>query len=332
MPSLLEIKKVNSLGHIILNRPQALNALSDEMLRNITQALVDFTDDPKIKIIAISSTAEKAFCAGGDVRWMATTKNRQIQLDFFAHEYHLNGAIAKLNKPYVSLMNGLTMGGGVGIGLHGSYSIATESFVFAMPETAIGLFPDVGASYILSRLPQGIGMYLALTGQRVNAFLAHELGLVKYVIMDENKASCIEDLSNLSTSIDAYFAKLHINKPQNFGSEMAYIEQCFTQNSIEDIINALRDLNNPWAHKTLNTLNACSPLSLKVTFLQLNRAAGKSLYECLATDKKLVKHFLAGHDFYEGVRAMLIDKDKTPHWSPKTLAEISDKDVELYFS
>lgn len=382
----LEIYKDKMAGRIILNRSKAYNALSFSMIQKIYKSLLNFEEDQNIKLIIISSNSEKAFCAGGDVKWLyALNKNEDAKetcnkvenkiakklysqqfdfprgasressgvyvvvnedaketcnkaedkiaksMEFFMQEYRLNAYIPKLKKPYISIMNGLTMGGGVGIGLHGSHPVATESFVFAMPETAIGLFPDVGASYLLSRLPNGIGMYLALTGKTINAFTAYKLGLVKYVIKDVDIQSCIQKLTNSSSDdIDYCLGSFHVNTEMEF-LPVDYIKECFTQTSLEEIIKALKKLNNEWAQQILQTLQAYSPMSLKVTFLQIQKAKHKNLESCLKMDKQLVKHFVQGHDFYEGIRAMLIDKDKTPHWRPKTLDEVTDFDLNNYF-
>lgn len=334
----LEIYKDKIAGRIILNRPEAYNALSFSMIQAIYQSLVNFEEDKSIALTIISSNSDKSFCAGGDIKWLYAIKNKKVQerLVFFMKEYRLNAYIAALKKPYVSIMNGLTMGGGVGIGLHGSHPVATESFVFAMPETAIGLFPDVGASYLLSRLPKGIGMYLALTGKSINAFTAYKLGLVKYIIPDASVQNCIQKLThilpskNLLNDIDACLQLLHENTENEF-LPVDNIEKCFTKSSLKEIINALSNLDNEWAQQILKIFKTCSPMSLKVTFLQIQQAKHKDLVSCLAMDKQLVNHFVQGHDFYEGVRAMLIDKDKTPHWQPSTLEEVTDLDVELYF-
>lgn len=329
------------IGRVILNRPDALNALTLPMIKAFYKQLTHWSKDQSIYAVILEAAPGRAFCAGGDVRWLYESGKKQDpeQLAFFWHEYRLNAMIGSFNKPFISLMNGLTMGGGVGVGLHGSHPIATEQFVLAMPETAIGLFPDVGASYLLSRLPSGLGLYLALTGSRVSAADARGWGLVKYVIPAESLSDVVTNLVHLEMdadplAIDRCFNAFNLEPgvlPTLSKKDLLQIESCFTQGSVEAIMASLKQMDTSWAIETYARMQQLSPLSLKVTFKQMQRASHLDLTGCLAMDEVLVKHFMQGHDFYEGVRALLIDKDKTPHWEPGTLAGVSEEQVEGYF-
>jgi enoyl-CoA hydratase len=326
------------IGLITLNRPQALNALTHAMILALHEQLETWAADDNIHALVIQATAGRAFCAGGDVRGLfeAGRRDPTEPLSFFRHEYRLNHFIHQLKKPYLAFMDGFTFGGGVGISLHGSHPVASERFLMAMPETSIGFFPDIGASHLLTRCPGAYGMYLALTGQRLDASLAKSFGLVRAVIPSETwplvLASLIEtDLSTqaherVNTCLMAYAQE------SASASEHAHdIATCFDKPHLEHIFLALKALDNPWAQETLALLSEKSPMSLQVTFMQIKRAQGMSLLECLTQDYSLAYHFMKNSDFYEGVRALLIDKDKSPHWKPAALQSILPKDVAAYF-
>jgi enoyl-CoA hydratase len=270
------------VGRVILNRPEALNALTLPMIKAFYKQLSLWNKDQSIYAVILEAAPGRAFCAGGDVRWLCEAGKKQDpeQLTFFWHEYRLNALIGSLRKPFISLMNGLIMGGGVGVGLHGSHPIATEQFVLAMPETAIGLFPDVGASYLLSRLPSGLGMYFALTGSRMGAADALACGLVKYVIPAESSHDVLKNLIQLEIDSDPLAIDRCIHAfnlepgvlPTMSKQDLAQIESCFTQASVEAIMASLKQLGNPWALETYARIQQLSPLSLKVTFRQMQQA------------------------------------------------------------
>lgn len=331
------------IGRIVLSRPEALNALTLSMIKAFYKQLLAWKRDTSILAVILEAAPGRAFCAGGDVRWLYEMGKKQdpAQLEFFWHEYRLNALIGTFGKPFISLMNGITMGGGVGIGLHGSHPVATEQFVLAMPETAIGLFPDVGASYLLSRLPSGLGMYFALTGRRMMPADALSLGLVKYLIPESSLADLLKNIIELEASdvfeqeINHCFDMVRLapgSLPTMSQDELNWIETSFTQDSLEAVLAKLKKMDTAWAKETSTLMQQLSPMSLKVTFKQIQQATQLSFKACLAMDEVLVKHFMQGQDFYEGVRALLIDKDKTPTWHPATLAEISDDMVGAYFS
>lgn len=323
------------IGFITLNRTRALNALTFEMIEAIYQKLSLWQADDKIHAVVVKAAPGRAFCAGGDVRWVYDVGRADYNsvLDFFAREYRLNLLIHNYKKPYIAFMDGITMGGGVGISLHGSHSVATENFVFAMPETAIGFFPDIGASYFLSKLENHIGIYLGLSGRQISAQDARSLGLVKHLVDAQNVEKLIENLSELDLSTDAnarvsaYFAKEEVEFSNTITKLGLEIDNCFKHQDIESIMDCVLP-----DQKLFAELMNKSPLSLKVTLAQLLKARTLDLADCLKMDYVLVGHFLRGHDFYEGVRALLIDKDKLPNWQYKSYTLVDEEVVASYFS
>ncbi len=327
------------IGLVELNRPQALNALNLPMIQALQQQLQRWQADDNIYAVVVKAEGEKAFCAGGDVRHIYHLGSDKYaeKMQFFWHEYRLNHYINQFNKPYIALMDGITMGGGVGISLQGSHPVASERFVFAMPETSIGFFPDIGASHLLARCPGQLGVYLGLTGERLNAQEAYKLGLVKQVVPSEKTSSLLIRLLATDLSKDAHqridsclqeFAKPVDNTTIE---NQAIIDRCFAQESVEKIFSSLQNEKGDWAQATLENLAKKSPLSLKVTLAQLRKAKSLSMAECIKMDYCLVSHFMRSPNFYEGVRALLIDKDKSPHWQPDDLALISEEKVASYF-
>lgn len=326
------------LGLITLNRPESLNALTLTMITAIQNQLSFWNEDADVHAIIMRAAPGKAFCAGGDVRWLyhfgQGTSDEQLQ--FFWHEYHLNHFIQQLGKPYIALMDGITLGGGVGISLHGSHPIASERFIFAMPETSIGFFPDIGASHLLTQCPGALGIYLGLTGDKLSAYQALQANLIKGVVCADKMDDFIAGLHNLDLATNA--TKQVDKYLHTFASQEAeplpqqnLIDSCFANNSIEEIMQALADSKSSWAEQTLKVLSQKSPLSLKITLAQLQKAQGLSLGECLKMDYTLVNHFMNASDFYEGVRALLIDKDKNPQWNPASLELVTQQMVDDYF-
>lgn len=328
------------IGLITLNRPEALNALNLAMIKAIQRQLLLWQKAPDIHAVVVQAAGEKAFCAGGDVRWLyeAGLAKKPEQMQFFWHEYRLNHYIHHFSKPYISLMNGITMGGGVGISLHGSHPVATNRFIFAMPETGIGFFPDIGASHLLSRCPGKLGIYLGLTGNRLSAQDALVAGLVKQVISSEKLSDVLASLINADLSknthqqVDVCLQKFALpieNAP--IENELPAINTCFEHVTVEKIFSALEARGDEWAMTVLGNLRQKAPLSLKVTLAQIQKAKSMSLADCVKMDYCLVSQFMRDADFYEGIRALLVDKDKTPHWQPKTLELVTDAKVADYF-
>lgn len=328
------------IGLVTLNRTEALNALTLPMILALTEQLEAWEKDDEIHAVVVCAEAGKAFCAGGDVRWLyeAGKRGDPSLLQFFWHEYRLNHLIHQFKKPYIALMNGITMGGGVGISLHGAYPVASENFSFAMPETTIGFFPDIGASYLLSRCPDHFGVYLGLTGARLNAADAMYLHLIQFIVPAEKFDGVLFDLieSDLSTQAEARVEaclKRYACPPESAPIQAveSAIHQSFAYPEIELILADLNQSGQDWHQQTLKNLEQKSPLSLKVTLEQLKKSAHLTLPECLKMDYCLVQHFMQDHDFYEGVRALLVDKDKSPKWGAETLDQVTEQMVSEYF-
>lgn len=330
----------NGFGVITLNRESHLNALTLEMINAIFSKLKTWEHDDNVYAVIIKTTAtSKAFCAGGDIRWIykAGLEKLPMQLEFFRLEYTLNYYIANYPKPYIALMNGITMGGGVGISMHSNFAVATDKFIFAMPETTIGFFPDIGASYLLSRIPKNYGKYLGLTGKRLNAFEARNLGLLKYVISSNRYDEIFYELLNIEKSsqdmfgvIDNFFKSHNLQHTQEDLSDIQFIQESFEFTNVKEVIDFLQK-NEPQDFNIFKDLQAKSPLSLCITLRQLNLAKDFNLKDCLSLDYCLVQNFIQDHDFYEGVRALLIDKDNNPKWQPDTLEHVSQDKILSYF-
>jgi len=328
-----------NLGIITLNRPEALNALNHVMFLAMQKQLTEWENASHIKGVIIKAVPGRAFCAGGDIKhaYQLRDKNDSSLLTFFKDEYDLNRHIYHYSKPYIALLDGITMGGGVGISLHGSHKIGTKNLVFAMPETTIGFYPDVGGTFILANLPDKIGFYLGLTGARVAYNDCLDLNLVNQIV-DPNQfpeiifaiadASFDEDSKSLINSIIKKFKQ---EIPHSVLLEhKAVIQKTFSKNSIEEIIQAL-ELEDEWGQMIASQLKIKSPTSLKVTLEALKKAENADFDTCMQNEFLLTSHFIRGHDFFEGVRAVLIDKDQKPHWKPSRIEEVSKKDVEKYF-
>jgi enoyl-CoA hydratase len=296
--------------------------------------LEDWAKDPNIKAVVIRGAGERAFCAGGDIRalYESGKAGTPYALDFYRDEYRLDAAIKHFPKPYVALIHGIVMGGGVGVSVHGSHRIAAESAVFAMPETGIGLFPDVGGSYFLPRCPGQVGMYLALTGARLKTTDCLYAGVATHFVPQAKWETLLERLAN-GTAPDQALEGLADNVPDTFlETHRNAIDSIFALESVEAILAALDDEGTDWAGETAATLHTKSPTSLKVTFRQIREGARLEFDECMRMEYRMVNRIVAGHDFYEGVRAAIIDKDGAPKWQPADLAGVGGADVDAYFA
>ncbi|NXL17899.1 HIBCH protein, partial [Setophaga kirtlandii] len=337
------LEKKGGAGIITLNRPKALNALNLPMIQKIYPQIKTWEQDPETFLIIIKGTGGKAFCAGGDIRAIteAGKVGDKLIQDFFIGEYRLNNAIGTCKKPYVALIDGITMGGGVGVSVHGHFRVATEKTVFAMPETAIGLFPDVGGGYFLPRLSGKIGYYLALTGCRLKGRDVLRAGIATHFVESEKLPALEKDLIALKSPskekiadlLNSYHMKCTIDQEKEFALDehMDKINSLFSANSMEEIVKKLKQDGSPFAMKQLETINKMSPTSLKLTLRQLREGASMSLQEVLRMEYRLSQACMKGHDFYEGVRAVLIDKDQSPKWKPAALEEVSDEFVDNCF-
>lgn len=337
-------ENVGNAGVITLNRPKALNALNLTMIRHILPQLKKWDKDSETDIVIIKGTGGKAFCAGGDIRAVteAGKSGDSLAQDFFREEYILNNTIGTYQKPYVALIDGITMGGGVGLSVHGRFRVATEKTLFAMPETGIGLFPDVGGGYFLPRLQGKLGLFLALTGFRLKGRDVQRVGVATHFVQSEKIASLEKDLVDLKSPsisdvthlLDSYqeLSTLDAEKPFILQQHREAIDRLFTAASVEEILENLHKDGSAFAQKQIETLSKMSPTSLKLTFRQIQKGASMSLKEVLVMEYRLTQACMRGHDFYEGVRAVLIDKDQSPKWKPSTLTEVSERAVEECFS
>ncbi len=329
----------NHLGKIILNRPKALNALNDAMFLQLSEQLQRWEKEESIKAVLVRSNCEKAFCAGGDIRAIYENKHESVDTisHYFQLEYEINRLIFHFHKPYIALLHGITMGGGVGISIHGSHCVAAENLRWAMPETMIGFFPDVGATYYLSRLADFIGVYLALTGNTIDVNNALSLQLIKKIVpyhhFDalEKKLTETDFTANDSDIVTKIIGSFSDGRETENSLPIEKIAACFCFSSVEEIIEALINDASDWSKEILVQLSSRSPTSLKVTLHQLQLAKNKSLDEVIAMDLHIARTMLANHDFFEGVRAAIIDKDKNPQWKPAQLFEVTDDHVNDYF-
>ncbi len=331
------------LGVMTLNKPQAYNALSHDMILHITEQLDQWSRNKHLLTVIVRSDFEKAFCSGGDIRFLydAGKKGDIAALrSFFCDEYKLIHRINTYPKPWVSFINGITMGGGVGLSIHGHHRVATETLRFAMPECAIGFFPDVGGSYFLSRCPGELGTYLGLSGASINAADALYCGLIDHCVVGGNYAAMKAQLldTDFGKATDIHKAitailKQHAIQPENsaLAEKRELIDKYFQGDSIIRIICNLEQDASPWCQELAFNLQQKSPLSLKVALEQLRRGKNLTLDACLKMEYTIAQHFATAKDFYEGVRAQIVDKDKTPHWQPATLAAVSDETVAAYF-
>jgi enoyl-CoA hydratase/carnithine racemase len=335
-PQSVHIEKHNALGIITLDRPEVLNALDGEMRATIAEALPTFPADPIIYAIALQSTSEKAFCAGGDVCKIieAFRKDPAEARRLFAEEYRLNWALECFSRPSVSLIDGVVMGSGVGLTAFNTHRVAGEKYRFAMPETSIGLFPDVGVSHILAGLPNEIGVYLGLTGRRLGRADAYALGLATHCIPASRFSEIKEALAE-AWPIDGVLDERHVDPGEGpLLRHSETISHCFSGESIPDILARLASVEGAdadWAAVVRTELLECAPLSLAVSLRHIREARDCGIRETLKRDYRLACRFLEGRDFAEGVRALLIDKDKSPVWRPATISEVTASEVDRYF-
>ncbi|ACI98752.1 enoyl-CoA hydratase/isomerase family protein [Rhodospirillum centenum] len=337
------------LGLVTLNRPKALNALTLGMIRVLDPQLQAWARDPAVTAVLIRGAGDRAFCAGGDVRavhddglaWKKGESDGALTRDFFREEYILNHRIKRFPKPFVALLDGITMGGGVGLSVHGSHRVVTEKTLFAMPETGIGLFPDVGGTYFLPRLPGRIGTYLALTGARLKAVDLLHTGIATHHVPGDRLDTLVDDLAAAlgrgGAAPEAVSAVLDRHASEPAGEALIEpfrheIDHSFAFSSVEEIMAALEQYGTGWSQETARTMAGLSPTSLKVTLKQMRVGEGLDFDACMQLEYRMTQAFMAGHDFYEGIRAVLVDKDRTPRWQPATLAEVTEEMVNRHFA
>jgi enoyl-CoA hydratase len=335
------------VGTVLLNRPQALNAFTLGMYRQFDPMLRAWADDPEIHAVLIEGAGERAFCAGGDVRAVyeagkGIAGDPNFTSVFFAEEYRIIRRIHHYPKPYVAIIDGITMGGGAGVSVNGAYRVATEGTMFAMPETGIGLFPDVGATRFLNLCPGQIGRYLGLTGVRLGAADALYCGFATHFVPRERVPELVATLTGTAwepgherSQVEALLGRFAADPgPPPLAARRAVIDRCFAGETIEAVLDALHgETDDPdWAAQTRAILLTKSPASLRITLRQLTLGRGYDLEEALRLEYRLTQHVMAAHDFYEGVRAALVDKDQKPRWRPGSLAEIDEAATQAYFA
>ncbi len=310
-------------ARLLLDRPKALNALDLPMIRALDAALAAWRDEPRVQVVVIDSSSERAFCAGGDIRAIraaALAGDFAAVEQFFAEEYALNAAIAAYPKPYVALIDGICMGGGIGVSVHGTVRVATEHGIFAMPETAIGFFPDIGATYVLPRLPGALGIYLGLTGERLRGADAVHAGLATHFVPRAALPSLRAALA--ADGVAAVATHAAPLPPFTIAPHRAAIDRCFSAPSVPEILARLAAEGTEWAGATLATMRMMSPSSLSWSLAAILRGATLDLPAALAAELRLTRPVCRHPDFAEGVRAMVVDKDRQPRWTPATLESV----------
>ncbi len=320
------------IGRILLNRPKALNALDLPMIRGIAAALDEWRDDPAVHAVVIEGAGGRAFCAGGDIRAVRADSlagRHDAIATFFTEEYALNQAIAEYPKPFIALIDGICMGGGIGVSVHGTARVATEAAMFAMPETGIALFPDIGATYILPRLRGFSGMYMALTGARLHGADAVFVGLATHFTDRDTIATLPEALARHGAAALAPACR-PFDAP--IAANMDAIDHCFSADSVPMIMERLSATDTDWSRQTLATLRHVSPSAVEWTFRIVRAGAGRTLRQCLAAELSLTRHATRHPDFLEGVRAMIVDKDRMPKWSPPTLEAVDPAEIDAMFT
>ncbi len=312
---------------VTLNRPAALNAIAMGMYRGLSDGLEAWLDDPSVRVVVVRGAGDRAFSAGGDIRMLYEARRRGDQAflaDVFKLEYALDRFIHRYPKPYVPLMDGLVMGGGCGLSVHGSHRVVTERTALAMPETAIGFFPDVGASYFLSRCPGAVGIYLGLTGAQIGAADALYAGLAdRYVPSDRlaDLTAAMADGMAADAAVDTFAAD---PGPPPLAGHQEVIDRCFFRDTPEAVMDALEAEGGDFARQAREILGTRPRFSLQVTLEAIRRGADLSVEECLVMEYRVSQRFMHRDAFFEGVRAAVIDKDGRPAWDPHEPADAGE--------
>ena len=322
-------------GRIHLNKPESLNALTADMCVEIHRRLRAWATEDSVGVVVVTAEGERAFCAGGDVRQVYRTglQNPAQAREFFAKEYGMDAAIAAFPKPFVSLIDGIVMGGGFGISVNGRYRVVGERVAAAMPETGIGLLPDVGATAFLNACPGRIGLYLGLTGDRIGAADMLYAGFATHFVTRDRHAELMAALAREQNSAEEILARFAGDPGESgLAARQDAIDRLFGADEVEDILANLDGENTEFATATAAALRRMSPTSMKITARQLTAHAGLSVREALTLEYRMICHVLERHDFYEGIRAALIDKDRNPRWEPIALKDVTPAEVDAHFA
>ncbi len=328
-------------GIVTLNRPKALNAITHDMVRALAAKLDEWMTNPRVTRVVVTSSSERAFSAGGDVRAiydLIKARQHRDALSFFSDEYQLNAAIKRYPKPYISLIDGIVMGGGAGISIHGSHRVAGDRYAFAMPEVSIGFFPDVGATYALPRLAGEIGTYCALTGERLQAADAVLAGAATHHVKSHRFADLLAALCE-QAPVNAILADFmdQVGAGEVMPRRRA-IDRVFSHDRLEAILSALDNEAGTgseqadWSAETARIIRSKSPTSLKLSLAQMRYGRHHSFEDCLRAEFRIVSRIVYGHDMTEGIRGVVVDKDNNPRWDPKSLDAISDTMIDQYFA
>jgi len=337
-PETIHFERRNGLAVVTLDRPKALNALSREMVQALGRKLAEWRVDDRVKAVLVKAVPGRAFCAGGDivhVTRLAQSEGVAAAIPFFYDEYRMNWRIKHFPKPYIALIDGITMGGGVGLSVHGTWRVATENTRFAMPETAIGFFPDVGGSYFLPRLDRHLGTYLGVTGARLDGRQARHAGIATHFVPAAGLADLEAALAGAddAAAIERILAA-HAEAPgeTSLGHDLERIDHLFAAATPAELRARLEADGSEFAAWCLGELETKSPLSVAVTMAELAAGGERDFSACMQLEYRIVHRFLASHDFIEGVRALLVDKDRKPRWQHAHLGAVTEDDVAAFMA
>jgi enoyl-CoA hydratase len=336
MSAEIKSKVTGKLGRITLNRPKALNALTYSMCEEMTRLLVDWENDPNIGAVVVDGAGDRAFCAGGDVILLhdsGKAGDKRAE-NFWRVEYALNDLIHRYKKPYIAMIDGIVMGGGVGLSVHGRHRVAGDTTFFAMPETGIGYFPDVGGTFFLPRLGMAVGQWLGLTGARLKTAQVCELGIANSYIPSDQHDNFIKALgkADLDGSDSAVLKVMigYVKRPQD-GASIPEAVHAFDAGSVTGILASLDADGSEWAVAQADNIRKKSPVALAVTFEAIKRGAKMNFREAMSQELDISLGFLKTQDFYEGIRAQLIDKDRNPKWSADDLTGVTAMEISRHF-
>ena len=344
MSETILFRRTGTRAHVTLNRPEVLNAVTHDMALRLEAQLHDWREDGDVAVVTIEGAGDRAFAAGGDIRalYAAGSEDGQRNFPFYADEYRINALVKHYPKPFVAFINGIVMGGGVGLSVHGSYRVVSERVTFAMPETGIGLFPDVGGSYFLPRMPGETGMYLGLTGARIGSADCLYCGVADSLIPPDSWPAAMAALDSLPpgsdrTRLDREVAArlaAHAVPPGEapIQGRQAEIDRHFSADGLAGIFDSLAAADGEWAAAQLRALHSKSPTSLHLAFRQLRQGRELDFDDCMRMEYRLVRSCMVGHDFYEGVRAVILDKDNAPRWNPVGIGEVEEEAVAAAFA
>jgi enoyl-CoA hydratase len=323
------------VGFLTLNRPKAINSLTHTMVTIIARTLTEWADDDAVRAVVLAGAGDRGLCAGGDVVAIydsARTDGGATARQFWLDEYRLNAQIGGYPKPYVAIMDGIVMGGGVGVAAHGSVRVVTDTSKVAMPEVGIGFIPDVGGTYLLSRAPGALGLHAALSGAPFSGADAIALGFadhyVPHVQLEGFVAAIVAD--GVEAAVKAFAIE---PPPSRLLAQRHWIDECYSGDTVADIVAALREHDEPAARETADLIASRSPIAASVALESVRRAAKlDSLEDVLVQEYRVSAASLKSHDLVEGIRAQIVDKDRNPTWNPPSLAAVTEQDVEQYFA